>query len=173
MDIVNQITCYRLRRGGNGENTPFYPVHQYLVVHIVEASELLTFTFNEITVQPRGNMPCGYLVQMRCVYPPFVFAKFLEGKYHKGGKINNVMLARRGTRTICPFFQLDKLIIVFFQPAEARDEALPLLLCQFCRKGMIFCPCSFSTISVSCVSSAVMVIILIEGYMITISVFIN
>lgn len=173
MDIVNQITCYRLRRGGNGENSPFYPVHQYLIVHIVEASELLTFTFNEITVQPRGNMPCGYLVQMRCVYPPFVFAKFLEGKYHKGGKINNVMLARRGTRTICPFFQLDKLIIVFFQPAEARDEALPLLLCQFCRKGMIFCPCSFSTISVSCVSSAVMVIILIEGYMITISVFIN
>lgn len=173
MDIVNQITCYRLRRGGNGENSPFYPVHQYLIVHIVEASELLTFTFNEITVQPRGNMPCGYLVQMRCVYPPFVFAKFLEGKYHKGGKINNVMLARRGTRTICPFFQLDKLIIVFFQSAEARDEALPLLLCQFCRKGMIFCPCSFSTISVSCVSSAVMVIILIEGYMITISVFIN
>lgn len=173
MDIVNQITCYRLWRGGNGENSPFYPVHQYLIVHIVEASELLTFTFNEITVQPRGNMPCGYLVQMRCVYPPFVFAKFLEGKYHKGGKINNVMLARRGTRTICPFFQLDKLIIVFFQPAEARDEALPLLLCQFCRKGMIFCPCSFSTISVSCVSSAVMVIILIEGYMITISVFIN
>lgn len=173
MDIVNQITCYRLRRGGNGENTPFYPVHQYLVVHIVKTAELLTFTFNEITVQPRGNMPCGYLVQMRCVYPPFVFAKFLEGKYHKGGKINNVMLARRGTRTICPFFQLDKLIIVFFQPAEARDEALPLLLCQFCRKGMIFCPCSFSTISVNCVSSAVMVIILIEGYMITISVFIN
>lgn len=173
MDIVNQITCYRLRRGGNGENTPFYPVHQYLVVHIVEASELLTFTFNEITIQPRGNMPCSYLVQMRCVYPPFVFAKFLEGKNHKGGKINNVMLSRRGTRTVCPFFQLDKLIIVFFQSAEAGNEALPLLLCQFCRKGMIFCPCSFSTISVSCVSSAVMAIILIEGYMITISVFIN
>ena len=143
MDIVNQITCYRLWRGGNGENTPFYPVHQYLVVHIVEASELLTFTFNEITVQPRGNMPCGYLVQMRCVYPPFVFAKFLEGKYHKGGKINNVMLARRGTRTICPFFQLDKLIIVFFQPAEARDEALPLLLCQFLQKRNDLLPLLF------------------------------
>ena len=143
MDIVNQITCYRLRRGGNGENTPFYPVHQYLVVHIVEASELLTFTFNEITVQPRGNMPCGYLVQMRCVYPPFVFAKFLEGKNHKGGKINNVMLSRRGTRTVCPFFQLDKLIIVFFQPAEARDEALPLLLCQSLQKRNDLLPLLF------------------------------
>ena len=143
MDIVNQITCYRLWRGGNGENSPFYPVHQYLIVHIVEASELLTFTFNEITVQPRGNMPCGYLVQMRCVYPPFVFAKFLEGKYHKGGKINNVMLARRGTRTICPFFQLDKLIIVFFQPAEARDEALPLLLCQSLQKRNDLLPLLF------------------------------
>ena len=67
-------------------------------------------------------MPCGYLVQMRCVYPPFVFAKFLEGKNHKGGKINNVMRSRRGTRTVCPFFQLDKLIIVFFQSAEAGNE---------------------------------------------------
>ena len=143
MDIVNQITCYRLRRGGNGENSPFYPVHQYLIVHIVEASELLTFTFNEITVQPRGNMPCGYLVQMRCVYPPFVFAKFLEGKYHKGGKINNVMLSRRGTRTVCPFFQLDKLIIVFFQLTEARDEALPLLLCQFLQKRNDLLPLLF------------------------------
>ena len=143
MDIVNQITCYRLRRGGNGENTPFYPVHQYLVVHIVEASELLTFTFNEITVQPRGNMPCSYLVQMRCVYSPFVFAKFLERKNHKGGKINNVMLSRRGTRTVCPFFQLDKLIIVFFQPAEARDEALPLFLCQFLQKRNDLLPLLF------------------------------
>ena len=143
MDIVNQITCYRLRRGGNGENPPFYPVHQYLIVHIVKTSKLLTFTFNKITVQPRGNMPCGYLVQMRCVYPPFVFAKFLEGKYHKGGKINNVMLARRGTRTICPFFQLDKLIIVFFQLAEARDEALPLLLCQFLQKRNDLLPLLF------------------------------
>ena len=40
VDIVNQITCYRLRRGGNGENTPFYPVHQYLVVHIVKTAKL-------------------------------------------------------------------------------------------------------------------------------------
>ena len=143
MDIVNQITCYRLRRGGNGENPPFYPVHQYLIVHIVKTAELLTFAFNEITVQPRGNMPCGYLVQMRCVYPPFVFAKFLEGKNHKGGKINNVMLSRRGTRTVCPFFQLDKLIIVFFQPAEARDEALPLLLCQFLQKRNDLLPLLF------------------------------
>ena len=143
MDIVNEITCYRLRRGGNGENTPFYPVHQYLVVHIVKTAKLLTFAFNEITVQPRGNMPCGYLVQMRCVYPPFVFAKFLEGKNHKGGKINNVMLSRRGTRTVCPFFQLDKLIIVFFQSAEAGNEALPLLLCQFLQKRNDLLPLLF------------------------------
>ena len=143
MDIVNQITCYRLRRGGNGENTPFYPVHQYLVVHIVKTAKLLTFTFNEITIQPRGNMPCSYLVQMRCVYPPFVFAKFLEGKNHKGGKINNVMLSRRGTRTVCPFFQLDKLIIVFFQSAEAGNEALPLLLCQFLKKRNDLLPLLF------------------------------
>lgn len=83
------------------------------------------------------------------------------------------MLSRRGTRTVCPFFQLDKLIIVFFQSAEAGNEALPLLLCQFLKKRNDLLPLLFSTISVSCVSSAVMVIILIEGYMITISVFIN